>query len=140
MVRKNYNSNFYNSKNLPYFLTNNNFFIIFIYVWINEIFLLDMISSSEEEEEEYQVRVYNFRERVDWGQFSDSIFKTNFRCSRATAEILLQLIGADIQPQYYRNHALSAKERLLIALRFFGDNDDYHAVAAAERIFSLKLS
>ena len=95
-----------------------------------------MLSSSESEEETIVVRKRPvFRERVNWNFLvSNSVFKENFRCTPEKAELLLQIIGSDIEPKCYRNHALSPKEKLLISLRFFGDNDDYHAIGAAERI------
>jgi hypothetical protein len=92
-------------------------------------------SSSESELEEYgnQRNEYLFRERMDWATFSPAVFRQHFRCSSAVAELLLQQIGIYITPKVYRNHALDPKSRLLITLRFLGDNDDYHTIAACER-------
>lgn len=91
-------------------------------------------SSSESEVEINDRKKPIFRERIDWeGQFSSAVFRENFRCTPQTAEIILQLIGPDLQPRYFCNHALCPKESMLIALRFFADNDDYHAVGCSER-------
>lgn len=99
------------------------------------LFKILMETSSESEDELVQVqrRRPTFRDRINWHNFSSAVFRENFRCRPEHAEILLQLVGEDLQPKYFSNHALTAKEKLLIALRFFADNDDYHAVGSAER-------
>lgn len=102
-----------------------------------------MESSSDESENEMmemeERRRPMFRERMNWEGFSTAVFKEQFRCTPQHAEILLQLIGPQLQPKYFSNHALTAKEKLLVGLRFFADNDDYHAVGCAERIFFLPI-
>lgn len=61
---------------------------------------------SSDSDDQVERNVYLFRERVDWSIFSAAVFKENFRCNPTMAELLLQLIGADIQPNFFRNHAL----------------------------------
>jgi hypothetical protein len=92
-------------------------------------------SSSESDFEDFIVerRLPLFRPHVEWDIFSPGVFRENFRCTKAQAEVLLTHIGPDIAPKAFTNHAVTAKERLLIAMRFYGDSDDYHAGAASER-------
>lgn len=78
-----------------------------------------MNSTSESECEENPRRKYLFRDRMVWdARFPAATFKASFRCSAEKAELILQIVGADLTPKYFSNHALDAKEKLLIALRF----------------------
>lgn len=64
------------------------------------------MDSDTDSDSSIEEKHYLFRERVDSRIFSSAVFRENFRCTPEMAELLLQLIGVDIQAQYCRNHAL----------------------------------
>jgi hypothetical protein len=66
------------------------------------------------------------------------LINLRFRLRPCQAEQLLNIIGEDIRPIFPRNHALSPKERLLVALRFFATNAEFYTIGDGERM-SLKF-
>jgi hypothetical protein len=61
-----------------------------------------------------QPRVFRLRQYYELEDFGE-----RFRLNREQFEHLLQTIGADLDPETQRSHALSAAEKLLAALRFY---------------------
>ena len=90
--------------------------------------------SSSDEESDLEI-CSNINERIfrPWIFFDDAnLFKERFRLYPRQAEILLQLLGDDLKPQTYRSHALTAKKKLLCALRFYASNSFFYAIGDSE--------
>ena len=66
-----------------------------------------------------------FRPRINF-DLTGPDFKERFRLCLTQAQLLLQQIGSLIAPVAERNHASSAKMKLLTALRFYGTNPTYY--------------
>lgn len=82
----------------------------------------------EEDEDQRNGRV--FRQRVNFHYPTDFSFKEAFRLSKTQVEFLLNEIGHDLQSVTQRNHALSPREKCLIALHWSGNGGQYHGIAA----------
>ena len=66
--------------------------------------------------------------------------KERFRLTPHQVEILLQKLGPRLEPKAGTNNALNAKEKLLIALRFYATNDFYYSLADCQGIgYKIKL-
>lgn len=107
----------------------------------------DSESSDEREEQNPEKRTYKFRDRIDWqknlsiAEFKErfaNIFSVQylirFRMTPIQCELLLNRIGAEIAPKASTNHAISAKGRLLAALRFYATGSMYFSVGDAEHL------
>ena len=69
------------------------------------------------------------RERI----FNDRIFITDptmfrerFRLTHRLFEILLRQLAPELAQSTHRSHALSAKDKLLIGLRYYATNQEYY--------------
>ncbi|KAI1706254.1 putative nuclease HARBI1 [Ditylenchus destructor] len=91
------------------------------------------MSSTDSDEPLSQLQIRRkrtFRPRPD---ITDAVeFRMRFRLTLRQCEILLTIIGPDIQRTTLRSHALSAKEKVLCALRFYASNSFYYSVGDAE--------
>lgn len=56
-------------------------------------------------------------------------FQRRFRLSPRQFELLLQELGPSLAPTTHSNNALTAPQKLLIALRFFASNDWYYEIS-----------
>ncbi len=61
-------------------------------------------------------------------------FKERFRFTKEGIQQLLLRVGRDLEPQTARNHALSAQQKLLLALRFYASGDRYYTDGDSHRI------
>lgn len=78
------------------------------------------LSESSEEEEVRIIAPRNFRERTDpFEIYSEEEFKIRFRFSKVTVNELLYMIGENLEPLTRRNHSISSKLQLVVALRYF---------------------
>lgn len=93
-------------------------------------YLLETSSSSEEERlpiQRYRRRKI-YRDRINFEFFLESVFIERFRVSRSTTEKILIFIGPLIDHRTTKNHALSAKQQILVALHFYGNGSQYHSI------------
>ncbi|XP_055838400.1 putative nuclease HARBI1 [Episyrphus balteatus] len=91
-----------------------------------------MFSSSDESDFEDYYRGRRpriFRERINFELMSYHSFNEKFRISFSVCEELLRYIGPSLEHETNRNHALSAKQQILIGLHWLGNGGQYHGVA-----------
>lgn len=94
-----------------------------------QYYTIDTSSSSEEEDvaELEQRRRKIIRNRINFDFFSEQEFIERFRMSRSAVEKVLCAIGPFIDHRTDKNHALSPKQQILVALHFFGNGSQYHS-------------
>lgn len=95
-------------------------------------------SDKDEDEEQINNEIENqrhptsvkrvIRPRINFSFMYTSSFKERFRLAPSTAEHVLSIIGPFIKHKTMRNHALTEKQQLLVALHFFGSGSQYHCV------------
>ena len=86
--------------------------------------LIDSDSESEAEIEIRQMRTY--RIRIDFA--NESEFYRRFRMNKRVFDVLLGLVNRELSPASVTPTALTAKDKLLLTLNFYGTNDPYFAV------------
>jgi hypothetical protein len=94
-------------------------------------------SNDESSDEEQQVSI---RQRVFLPRaiVSDpAMFRQRFRLTSRQADVLLGILGPELEPSTNRSLSLSAKEKLLCALRFYASNSFLYCVGDAEGNFYL---
>uniref|UniRef100_A0A915CXY7 DDE Tnp4 domain-containing protein n=1 Tax=Ditylenchus dipsaci TaxID=166011 RepID=A0A915CXY7_9BILA len=94
-----------------------------------------MSSSSESlaEEERDQVRRQRvFRPRAIVND--PGMFRERFRLTPRQADVLLGVLGPGLEPSTKRSNPLSAREKLLCALRFFASNGLFYSIGDAEGV------
>lgn len=104
---------------------------------MSRILLCESSSELSSDEENIEIIVENggnrriekrkIRQRINF-DFLLSSFKERFRVSPSTAETILNKIGLIISHKTKKNHALDARQQLLVALHFFGCGSQYHCV------------
>uniref|UniRef100_A0A915DQH9 Uncharacterized protein n=1 Tax=Ditylenchus dipsaci TaxID=166011 RepID=A0A915DQH9_9BILA len=81
------------------------------------------MSSSDESFEDERIiaprqRVFRLRTVIT----DPTQFRERFRLTPRQADVLLSLLGEQLEPSTFRSNAMSAKEKLLCALRFYSSN------------------
>ncbi|TKR58362.1 hypothetical protein L596_029827 [Steinernema carpocapsae] len=66
--------------------------------------------------------------------FDAALFRERFRLTQSQTEELLRIIGPAIAPDSSRNFAMTAKQKLLAALRFYASGSYYYNEGDAQRI------
>uniref|UniRef100_A0A914V606 Putative nuclease HARBI1 n=1 Tax=Plectus sambesii TaxID=2011161 RepID=A0A914V606_9BILA len=89
---------------------------------------MDLLMSDSDDDERNFSRVRNFRQRQ---YFELENFEERFRLSRTQCDELLQHIGPDCASTTGRSLALSAPDKLLLALRFYASGGFYYSVGDA---------
>lgn len=99
--------------------------------WNNLIF-----SSDESDDEDILVlrRRRNFNPRINFDNLNDYQFKECFRLSAAGVADVEAAVGADLARTTQRNHALTSRQQILIALHWLGNGGQYHGIAAMHGI------
>jgi hypothetical protein len=109
---------------------------------MNSIFGVPNMSYDSESDTENEIppkKKKIYRERRVYTNPND--FYQKFRLTPRLFENLLQILGPTIKPLASTNHALSAKEKLMIFLRFAATNEFYHEVCDTQGLFYIfKLS
>jgi hypothetical protein len=92
--------------------------------------ILEMDSSSDEEDAAVPRKRPKFNERRTYDYPAD--FRERFRFTPALFDRLLAEIGPYIEPKVPTNHALSAREKLMVALRFYASGQFYYSIGDAQ--------
>lgn len=100
------------------------------------ILLFDTSSDEEESDNStsnnnvviVQQNTRQIRPRINFEFGQSTSFKQRFRIAPATADAILNIIGPRIEHKTNRNHALSPRQQLLVALHFFGSGCQYHCI------------
>lgn len=100
------------------------------------ILFLEMINSliyESSDEDELAVvprrrRVFN--RRIEYLNANE--FRERFRLMPWQAELLLNTIGSDIEPRDKKRTSMSAKHKLMAALRFYAANTFYYTIGDAQ--------
>ncbi len=75
-----------------------------------------------------------FRGRINF-DLDPSQFRERFRLSTSQAEALLLILGPHLAPKTTKTQAMPAKEKLLVALRFFAGDAEYYSVGDCHGVF-----
>lgn len=91
--------------------------------------MLQLLAGDESSDEEQVVpnqrpRVY--QPRMEYLNFAD--FRERFRLTPRQAELLLSIIGPQIQTRSNVSTAMSASHKLLATLRFYASNSFYYTI------------
>lgn len=81
---------------------------------------------SSSDEEEAPRKKPRFNQRRIYNDPAD--FKERFRFTPALFDRLLAEIGPFLEPKAATNHALTAREKLLVALRFYASGSFYYTI------------
>lgn len=76
------------------------------------------------EYDNYQSRYY--QPRINFNLPTPRLFRESFRVDQQVVECIERQIGPYLRRNSRRNHALSAREQILIALHFLGNGSIYH--------------
>ncbi|KAJ3654353.1 hypothetical protein Zmor_013546 [Zophobas morio] len=96
-------------------------------------FILESSSENEEDEQNRVQRVRcrrprTFRPRINFNFITIFEFNQRFRSTSLKLEELVNIIGAPLQHETGRNHALSSRQQVQVALHWFGTGCQYHAI------------
>jgi len=83
-------------------------------------------SSDEDESRVVRQRQRVFNPRVEFLNAAE--FRERFRLTSWQAELLLNIIGPGIEPQDRKRASMTAKHKLLAALRFYASNGFYYFI------------
>lgn len=99
---------------------------------MNFLLMFDSSSDDDDDGQANQNRIRYRRERIFRPRVTVprhiSTFREEFRADAPVADLVLNLIGASIEHQTTKNHALSPREQLFTVLRFLGTNAPYHSI------------
>jgi hypothetical protein len=88
------------------------------------------MQSSDEEDLVVIRRPRTFKQRISYSQIQETYeFNEKFRLSFENFSVILNTIEPMLHHPTKRNHALSPKEQLQIALHWFGSGVQYHCIA-----------
>lgn len=92
-------------------------------------------SDDDSDDEPIAKRPYRFRQRVDYSEREEE-FKERYRFSTRLFELLYRELKDDLDPVESTNHALTGKQKLLLALRFYASGHFYYSVGDMQGSFN----
>lgn len=99
-------------------------------------------TSDDEDEEADQQPLWQRRQRIFCKRINFEIidFRARFRCTVYQVSDLVNTIGQFLQHDTYRNHALTPRQQVLIALRFFADGAGLRIIGDAHGVSKATVS
>jgi hypothetical protein len=92
----------------------------------------NVVSDSDEERPPRRLPV--FKERIEYRE-DPKLFRERYRLPIAVFDELLELLQDDLRPTYPANHALNARQKLFVTLRFYASVHFYYSLGDTQGKF-----